>query len=310
MKWKGVIAAMTTCFDERGEVDHGFIAAHARWIIDNGCSGIVAPGSLSEAATLRFEEKLAVLRTYVKTLQGRAPVVGAISSPATNEAVNLAKAAHEIGCNALMIFPPYLHMGDWREMKTHGASVMRATELPCMLYNNPICYRTDFLPEQIQELANEHPNLEAVKESTGDVRRVTAIRMLVGDRLDVLGGADDAIVEEIGAGATGCVSGLPNALPRESVDLFNYAIEGKSAQAFELYRWFLPLLRFDAVPKSVQLIKLLQEELGVGSARVRAPRLQVVGEELDLARKTIREAMRHRPKSASTELTQMTRSSV
>jgi len=248
-----------------------------------------------------------VLRTCVKALNGTASVTASISSLTTAEAVELAKAADEIGCDALMILPPYVYKGDWREMKAHVAAVMKATDLSCMLYNNPISYGTDFLPEQIQELANEYSNFHSVKESSADARRVSAIRALLGDRLAVFVGVDDAIVEGIGVGATGWIAGLANALPRESVDLFDYAIEGKSAQAFQLYRWFLPLLRLDTVPKFVQLIKLVQEELGIGSARVRAPKLQVVGEELEATRKLIRDAMRHRPKSASTEMRQATR---
>lgn len=308
MKWKGVIPAITTYFDEKDHLDHGFMADHARWLIENGCTGIVALGSLGEGATLSFDEKCAVLRNFVGALRGRAPVVASISSLTTAESVALAKAAEGAGCDAVMVLPPYVYKGDWREMKAHVASVFRATKLSSMLYNNPISYGTDFLPEQIQELAAEHSNFHAVKESSADVRRVSAIRALVGNRLEVFVGVDDAIVEAIGVGATGWIAGLANALPRESVDLFDYAIEGKSAQAFELYRWFLPLLRLDTVPKFVQLIKLVQEELGVGSARVRAPKLQVVGEELEATRKLIREAMRSRPKSASTELRVATRS--
>jgi len=307
MKWKGVIPAITTCFNEKDQVDHAFVADHCRWLIENGCAGIVALGSLGEGAALSFDEKLAVLRTCVDALHGRASVTASISSLTTAESVALAKAADEIGCDALMILPPYVYHGDWREMKAHVASVLKATDLSCMLYNNPISYGTDFLPQQIAELASEYSNLHSVKESTTDARRVSAIRALIGDRLAIFLGVDDAILEGIGVGATGWIAGLANALPRESVDLFDYGIEGKSAQAFELYRWFLPLLRLDTVPKFVQLIKLVQEELGVGSARVRAPKLEIAGKELEATRKLIHDAMRHRPKSASTEMTQATR---
>ena len=307
MKWKGVIPAITTFFNGKDEIDHGFVADHCRWLIENGCAGVVALGSLGEGATLSFDEKLAILRTCVNALHGRASVTASISSLTTSEAVALAKAADEIGCNALMILPPYVYNGDWREMKTHVAAVLKATDLSCMLYNNPISYGTDFLPEQIAELASEYNNLQAVKESTADARRVSSIRALIGERLAIFMGVDDAILEGIGVGATGWIAGLANALPRESVDLFDYGIEGKSAQAFDLYRWFLPLLRLDTVPKFVQLIKLVQEELGVGSGRVRPPKLEIKGEELEATRKLIHHAMRHRPKSASTEMRQATR---
>jgi 1-pyrroline-4-hydroxy-2-carboxylate deaminase len=302
MNWKGVMPAITTSFDERGNLDQEFLADHGRWLVENGCTGIVALGSLGEGATLSFDEKLAVLRTFVKALHGQAPVVAAISSLTTAESVALAKAAQEIGCDGLMILPPYVYKGDWREMKAHVASVLAATPLSCMLYNNPISYGTDFLPGQIRELSEENQNLAAVKESSADVRRVSAIRALLGDRLAIFVGVDDAIVEGIGVGATGWIAGLANALPRESADLFRYASEGKSAQAFELYRWFLPLLRLDTVPKFVQLIKLVQQELGVGSARVRPPKLELLGEELDATRRLVRDAMRDRPKSTSTQM--------
>jgi 1-pyrroline-4-hydroxy-2-carboxylate deaminase len=298
MNWKGVMPAITTCFTEDLKVDHGLMTEHSRWLVDNGCAGIVALGSLGEGATLSLEEKLQILRTLVAALKGRAPVVAAISSLTTSEAVNIAKSASDIGCDALMVLPPYVYQGDWREMKAHVAAVFEATSLSCMLYNNPIAYGTDFLPEHIQELAAEHENFHAVKESSADVRRVSAIRALLGHRLEVFVGVDDAILESIAVGATGWVAGLANALPRESVDLFDYGIKGESEAAFELYRWFLPLLRMDTVPNFVQLIKLVQAELGIGNARVRPPRLQPVGKELEQVRKTIREALTARPQTA------------
>ena len=161
-----------------------------------------------------------------------------------------------------------------------------------------MAYGTDFLPEQIQELASEFPNLAAVKESSTDVRRVTAIRALIGDRLALFVGVDDAIVEGIAAGAVGWVAGLVNALPRESVDLFNLASAGKTQEAFELYRWFLPLLRMDTVPKFVQLIKQVEQEAGIGSARVRAPRLELGGAELAAAQAAYAFAQANRPPAA------------
>src|SRR5438105_9985896 len=195
-----------------------------------------------------------------------------------------------------MVLPHYVYQSHWREMKAHVAAVMRATNLSCMLYNNPVAYGTDFLPEQIEELAAEHENFHAVKESSTDVRRVTAIRALLGNRLALFVGVDDAIVEAIGMGAVGWIAGLVNALPKESVDLFNYAMRGEAEKAFKLYQWFLPLLRMDTVPKFVQLIKLVQQEVGMGSARVRPPRLEVVGAELEQAQAIIHAALEHRPR--------------
>jgi dihydrodipicolinate synthase/N-acetylneuraminate lyase len=298
MNWKGVMPAITTSFTDDLHIDHDFMAGHCRWLLENGCAGIVALGSLGEGATLSFEEKLQVLRTCVLAVRGRSPVVASVSALTTSEAVRIAKAAADLGCDALMVLPPYVYQGNWREMKTHVAAVFEATSLSCMLYNNPVAYGTDFLPEQIRELAAQHENFEAVKESSTDVRRISAIRALVDRRLETFVGVDDAVLEAIGVGATGWIAGLANALPRESVDLFNFGMNGESDKAFNLYRWFLPLLRMDTKPNFVQLIKLVQAEVGVGNSRVRPPRLELVEDELEQAKKTIRDALRSRPQSA------------
>jgi len=295
MNWKGVLPAITTSFTEDLGVDHAFLAKHCRWLLDNGCAGIVALGSLGEGATLSFDEKVEILRTCVGAVHGRGPVVASISALTTSEAVALAKAAADLGCDALMVLPPYVYQGDWREMKTHVATIFKSTPLSCMLYNNPVAYGTDFLPEQIRELAAEYENFEAVKESSTDARRVSAIRALLDRRLEISVGVDDAVLEAIGVGATGWVAGLANALPRESVDLFNFGINGESDKAFELYRWFLPLLRMDTVANFVQLIKLVQAEVGMGNSRVRPPRLELVGRELEQTRRIIRDALRSCP---------------
>jgi 4-hydroxy-tetrahydrodipicolinate synthase len=287
--------AMTTCFNPDLSIDHDFVGRHCKWLVQSGCTGIVTPGSLGEAATLDFSEKLELWRTCVSAAGDRAPVVGAISALSTTEGVALAKAAAERGCQGLMVLPPYVYRGDWREMKAYIAEILRATRLSCMLYNNPVAYGTDFLPEQIQELAAEYENLNAVKESSTDVRRVTAIQTLVSNRLDIFVGVDDAIVEGIAAGAVGWIAGLVNAFPDESVSLFNYAMQGEREKALKLYRWFLPMLRMDTVPKFVQLIKLVQQEVGMGNARVRPPRLEVVGAELEEARAVIHTALKNRP---------------
>ena len=300
MKWYGVMPAMTTCLDDQLQVDSHFMAAHARWLLDNGCTGIISLGSLGQAATLSFAEKEAILRNMTTAVGDRAPVVAAISALSTEEAVALAKVGEQAGCSGLMVLPPYVYCGDWREMKEHVTAVFRATPLSCMLYNNPVAYGTDFLPDQIAELAQEHENFAAVKESSTDVRRVTAIRTLLGDRLNVFMGVDDAIVEGVAAGAVGWVAGLVNAFPAESVALFDDTTSGKVEEAFALYRWFLPLLRMDTVPKFVQLIHQVQQETGTGNARVRPPRLQLTGAELKETRDQVQKALRNRPVVRST----------
>lgn len=300
VNWSGVIPAITTKFTAGGGIDYAFFAEHCRWLVDAGCAGIVPCGSLGESATLAFDEKAALFQTAVEAVGERVPIIPGIAALATAEAVRLARAAEAAGCSGLMVLPPYAYSTDWREMKAHIAAVTRATELPVMLYNNPVAYKTDFLPEQIAELAHAHANLEAVKESSADTRRILAIRALLGDRLRLLVGVDDGIVEAVMVGAEGWIAGLVNAFPRESVALFELARavrdgHGDRARLESLYGWFLPLLRLDTVPKFVQLIKLAQEMVGMGSARVRPPRLELAGAELEAARRVIQEGCDHRP---------------
>ena len=294
MKWTGVLPAMTTPFDDGMNVDHAFLAQHAAWQLGNGCAGLVMLGSLGEGATLEHDEKLEILKTAVRVAAGK-PVVAAISSLSTSGAVTLAKEAEQAGCTGLMVLPPYVYTSDWREMKAHVSTVIGATRLGCMLYNNPVAYKTDFLPIQIAELAAEHDNLQAVKESSADVRRIAAIREVLGSRLSICVGVDDVLVEGVAAGAVGWVAGLVNAYPAESVRLVELAQNGTAEETFELYRWFLPLLRMDTVPKFVQLIKWVQEQAGCGSARVRAPRLELAGTELAEAQRVCKRAMEERP---------------
>ncbi len=296
MNWQGVIPAITTPFHEDLSLDLDFLPRHLETMLAAGCKGFVPLGSLGESATLTFEEKGRILETCRRVLGKRGPLVAGIAALSTAEAVATARLAAEKGCDGLMVLPPYVYRGDRRETMAHFSTVIGATPLPCMLYNNPIAYGTDVLPEELAGLAGRHANLAAVKESSADVRRVTAIRGLLGSRLAVFVGVDDLIVEGIAAGAVGWIAGLVNALPAESVRLFDLAMAGKHAEAAALYDWFLPLLRLDVVPKFVQLIKLVQQECGVGSERVRPPRLVLEGTERSEALTVIRERLGRRPR--------------
>jgi 4-hydroxy-tetrahydrodipicolinate synthase len=200
MNWHGVMPAVTTPFQHDLTVDHDFLFAHTQWLLANGCTGLVMLGSLGEGATLDHDEKIAILRTAVRASAGKTPVVAAISALSTAHALQLAKDAEAAGCSGLMVLPPYVYTSDWREMKAHVAAIIAATSLDCMLYNNPVAYKTDFLPAQVLELANEFPNLRAVKESSADVRRVAAIRSLLDTRLAIFVGVDDVLVEAVALG--------------------------------------------------------------------------------------------------------------
>jgi 4-hydroxy-tetrahydrodipicolinate synthase len=295
MKWQGVIPAITTPFKPDLSVDADLLVKQVDALVRAGCTGIVALGSLGEGGSLSFDEKKAVLRLCKEALAGRGSLVAGIAALTTAEAERLAELAREQGADGLMVLPPYVYKGDWRETKAHFQAVIAETPLPCMLYNNPIAYGTDVLPEQLAELAEALPNLVAVKESSADARRVTAIRALAANRLEILVGVDDLIVEGVGAGAVGWIAGLADALPAESVRLFELARDGKLAEARSLYNWFLPLLRLDTVPKFVQLIKLVQAETGLGSEAVRPPRLPLAGAEREQTLELVRTALAKRP---------------
>lgn len=296
-QWSGVLPAITTPFRTDLSVDHAALEAHVQWLADQGCSGVVALGSLGEGATLGFEEKVEVLQTCRKALAGDLPVIAGIAGLSTAECVGLATRAAKVGCDGLMVLPPYVYRGDWRESRAHFEAVISATRLSCMLYNNPIAYGTDVSPAQLVELTR-HANLHAVKESSGDVRRVTGIRAQLGDRLNVLAGMDDAILESVPMGAVGWVAGLVNALPVESVTLFELARANRMDEAVQLYEWFLPLLRLDTVPKFVQLIKLVQAEVGHGTPTVRPPRLELDGAEREAVLGLVRDRLASRPNTS------------
>jgi 1-pyrroline-4-hydroxy-2-carboxylate deaminase len=291
MNWKGVIPAVTTPFDADGEINQEWMKKHLRWLIAAGCNGIVPLGSLGEGATLSFDEKRAILGLCCEAVGTDGVVVAGIAALSTRDAVKLAQEAEKIGCHGLMVLPPYAYSSDWFEMKSHVQAVIESTALPCMLYNNPIAYKTDFLPAQVAELAHECPGLQAVKESSSDVRRIAALKELLDERLHLLVGVDDLIVEGMKAGAVGWIAGLANAFPKESVELFRLALTQQDAELWKLYRWFLPLLRLDTIVKFVQAIKFLQEEVGAGFALTRAPRLALTEAERNQVKRILKKAL-------------------
>jgi 4-hydroxy-tetrahydrodipicolinate synthase len=293
--WAGVFPAITTPFKPDLTIDYQALESQLEKFIQSGCQGIVALGSLGEAPVLETQEKLEILTQAARILHGRVPLVAGISAMSTAEAVSLAKAADDAGVDGLMVLPPYVYRSDWRETEAHVSAVFRATPLSAMLYNNPVAYGTDITPEQIVQLRREHKNFHAVKESSGSLRRITQLKHLAGDSLALFVGMDDVVVESVAAGAVGWIAGLVNAFPNETVRLFRLAQRGPSSELDSLYAWFLPLLRMDTVPKFVQMIKLVQEEVGMGSARVRPPRLELTGAEREEALAVLRSCLQGQP---------------
>ncbi len=298
IQWKGVMPATLTQFNNDLTIDHGLMAEHGRWLIDNGCTAIVAHGSLGEGATLSFEEKIALQKTYVAALPN-SPIIPGVAALSTHEAVDIAKAAKDNGCRGLMVLPPYLYASDWREMKAHMTAVIGATDLPCIIYNNPVAYKTDFTPKHIKELADELPNVASVKESSTDARRIAGIRELCGDRVALGVGVDDCALEGAAMGATFWITGVGGAFPQHNVKLWDLATQGKIEEAMVIYHWMLPMLRMDTVVKFVQLIKLQQTLASggkLGNNLVRPPRLELVGAELAEASAIIELAIATAPK--------------
>ena len=291
--WTGVFPAITTPWKADDTLDMEHFQRHAAWMVGHGCQGLVTPGSLGEGGLMSLDEKRALWQAAVAAVQ--VPVVAAVGACSTRQAVEIAQAAHACGCRGLMVLPPYAYQGSWREMRAHFGTIFESTPLSCMLYNNPIAYGTDVLPEQVQELASAHANLHAIKESSGDIRRMTALRHRLGDRLALFVGIDDMALEGAAAGAEGWIAGLVNAFPAETVRLWDLAVTGRAEEADELYQWFLPLLRLDAVPEFVHLVKLAQARAGWGNERLRLPRMPLAGPLRDKAMSVIDASMKVRP---------------
>jgi 1-pyrroline-4-hydroxy-2-carboxylate deaminase len=293
--WDGVLVALTTPFDAELGIDRDSWVRQARWLVDRGVDGLVVAGSLGEGSALTPDERSELLSALAGALPRAVPLIAAVASSRTAEAVEQARRAERGGAAGLLVLPPYVYRGDRAETAAHFGEVFRATELPCMLYNNPPAYGTDVPPEQVAELADRYPSLTGVKESSGDAARVAQLVRSEGRRLSIAVGLDPSILDGLRAGAVGWVAGLANALPEESMALFRAGRAGDLARAEEWYRWFRPLLRFDTGPKFVQKIKLVQSELGRGSARVRRPRLGLFGEERAEVLATLRECLARRP---------------
>jgi 4-hydroxy-tetrahydrodipicolinate synthase len=294
IQWRGVFPALTTKFTAADAIDWGAMEKHLEFQLDAGVHGLIVLGSLGENATLSAEEKLEMVRFFARAGRGGRPLVACVAESSTRDAKTFARAAEQAGADGLMLLPPMRYASDRRETHAYLHDVAAANGLPIMLYNNPVAYGTDLAPEDFAKLA-DNPRFEAIKESAADTRRFPRIRRLVGDRFALFCGVDDLAFECFSLGAVGWVAGLVGAFPRETVRLWELCQQGRWDAARQLYEWFLPLLHLDNGPKFVQQIKLVEALMGVGSAKVRAPRLQLGEAEASRVEKILAEALERRP---------------
>lgn len=292
--WSGVFPASTTEFDSDGRLSLDATARHLQILIDAGAHGLVMLGTVGENTSLEPTEKLDVLRVALETCRGKIPVLTGVAEYTTEGACRFARDAEQVGVDGLMVLPGMVYKSDPRETMAHFRAVARSTGLPVLCYNNPVSYGVDITPEMFAALSDE-PNLAAIKESSEDVRRITDLKNLTGDRYTLFAGIDDLVLEGVMLGAQGWVSGLVNAFPRESMRLWDLASSRRYDEAVQLYRWFTPLLHLDTKPKLVQYIKFADAVAGTGAEYVRAPRLALEGAERDQMSQLIRTALDTRP---------------
>ena len=294
IEWKGVFPALTTKFTKEDNLNLPLFEQNLNAQLEAGVNGIILGGTLGEASVLTTDEKEQLVKFTVEKCAGKIPVLLNIAEGSTKEALQQAAYAVEWGAKGLMMLPPMRYKSDHRETVTYFKTVADATELPIMIYNNPVDYKIDVTLEMFAELA-DCKNIQAVKESTRDVTNVTRMKNKFGDRFKILCGVDTIAMEELCMGADGWVAGLVCAFPAETVAIYRLVKAGRIAEAAKIYRWFMPLLELDIHPKLVQYIKLAETQAGIGSENVRAPRLTLVGEERERVLKIINDGINTRP---------------
>jgi len=292
MEWKGVYPALTTKFTPNDELDFEAFKKNVDFQIKSGVDGLIIGGSLGEASTLSNEEKDELTRYAVKEFS--VPIVMNIAEQSTREAIAAAGKAQDYGAVGLMLLPPMRYNADSRETVEFFTTVARNTDLPIMIYNNPIDYKIMVTLDMFEELVR-YDNIEAVKESTRDTTNVTRMINRFGDRFKILCGVDTLAVESLLMGADGWVAGLVDAFPQETVAIYRLIKAGRHQEAVQIFRWFLPLLELDIHPKLVQNIKLAEVATGIGTENVRAPRLKLAGEERQRVQDIIDKALAVRP---------------
>lgn len=293
-RWSGVFPAATTQFQDDFSLDVPATLKHLDAMLDAGVHGFIMIGTVGENCSLETAEKLELLRAVVAHVGGRVPILSGVAEYTTAQACRFAAAAKETGIDGLMVLPAMVYKTDQRETIAHFRAVASETDLPIMIYNNPVSYGVDIQPETFVELADE-PHFTTIKESSDDPRRITHLRNLCGDRYQLFAGVDDLVLESLVLGIDGWVSGLVNAFPVENRLIWDLAQAGRWEEARDVYRWYTPLLKLDTLPKLVQYIKLAVAECGYGSEVTRPPRLSIQGEEREEVLSIIRKGIETRP---------------
>ncbi len=294
IQWRGVFPALTTKFKVDGSLDYDAMETHLEFQLGAGVHGLIILGSLGENSTLTDDEKISMVEFFARCKPADIPLIACIAESSTPVACGLVTASEQAGADAFMLLPPMRYPSDTRETMMYFTAVAAAASQPIMLYNNPVAYGTDILPDDFARLA-DNPSFVAIKESSTDTRRIADIRRLCGNRFALFCGVDDLALECFAMGAQGWVAGLVVAFPAETVRLWELCGAGRWDEARELYEWFLPLLHLDVGPKFVQQIKLVESLMGVGSARVRAPRQQLVESEASAIEAILATALENRP---------------
>ncbi|WP_336687548.1 dihydrodipicolinate synthase family protein [Chryseobacterium bernardetii] len=294
LNWEGIYPAVLTPFTKEGKIDFEMFTINTEAQIKAGVHGIILAGTLGEASALETEEKFELLQYAKKIAQGRIPVILNLSENTTKNAVSFAQKAKELGADGLMLLPPMRYKADSREVVEYFKAVATATDLPILIYNNPVDYGIYVTLEMFDELI-EYPTIQAVKESTRDLANITRMINRFGKRIKILGGVDTICLETLMLGADGLVAGLVDAFPNETMAMYNYVKAGQYDKAVAIYRWFMPLLELDIHPKLIQYIKLAATAEGISNPFVRAPRLELQGEEAERIHKVIEEGRANRP---------------
>lgn len=294
LNWEGIYPAVLTPFTKEGKIDFEMFTINTEAQIKAGVHGIILAGTLGEASALETEEKFELLQYAKKIAQGRIPVILNLSENTTKNAVSFAQKAKELGADGLMLLPPMRYKADSREVVEYFKAVATATDLPILIYNNPVDYGIYVTLEMFDELI-KYPTIQAVKESTRDLANVTRMINRFGNRIKILGGVDTICLETLMLGADGLVAGLVDAFPNETMAMYNYVKAGQYDKAVAIYRWFMPLLELDIHPKLIQYIKLAATAEGISNPFVRAPRLELQGEEAERIHKVIEEGRANRP---------------